>query len=164
MEAGFRCNLLEFVWPKRHLPTNPAGPFPGGGGGYGSPAEVIIFGGFPSLFIGSTCINSFEAVCRTCFQRLLLPPQPACGGMPILLAFRHPMSYLTLSCLLWVVIFQWPFGDCIQKNPHCYAGAPEVLLELAATPGYPVHFEMCHFKALQGLDLGSKWDSEQVKH
>lgn len=117
MEAGFRCNLLEFVWPKRHLPTNPAGPFPGGGGGYGSPAEVIIFGGFPSLFIGSTCINSFEAVCRTCFQRLLLPPQPACGGMPILLAFRHPMSYLTLSCLLWVVIFQWPFGDCIQKKP-----------------------------------------------
>lgn len=40
---------------------------------------------------------------------------------------------------------------------------PEVLPELAAPPGCPVQFEMCHFRALQGLHLGSKWDSEQVK-
>lgn len=38
-----------------------------------------------------------------------------------------------------------------------------MLPELAAPPGCPVQFEMCHFRALQGLDLGSKWDSEQVK-
>lgn len=194
VESGVGCGLLAVPWPKgwpdislsvlRSLLLLVAMWEPQGTQSWlGSQCSrksathfLFLFGGFPSLFIGSGCFTSTRGCPQSLLSTLLLLLWLWCAEMSVLHTFRQPTPCLSLSHTPWEIIFKWPFGDYIQKKkkkerqkqrknpPRCYAGVPEVLLELAATPGCPVHFEMCHFKSLQGLDLGSKWDLEQVKH
>lgn len=116
------------------------------------------------FFMGLICFSPFGG-CLQCMLPTLTAAPMGSHTVPILLALRQPTLAQAFPTRLGRKASSDRLGIASETTKtRCYAEVPQVLLELAAPPGCPVHFEICHFKSLQGLDLGSKWDSEQVKH
>lgn len=119
---------------------------------------------FYHFFMGLICFSPFGG-CLQCMLPTLTAAPMGSHTVPILLALRQPTLAQAFPTRLGRKASSDRLGIASETTKtRCYAEVPQVLLELAAPPGCPVHFEICHFKSLQGLDLGSKWDSEQVKH